>query len=159
MNWIENSSYGEIDKRRTARDGRARARTGARARRAKPGANAPARRSAAPAAPGTLLTRVRVIPAHGWGWAGRCNRAAPPNPNPPPPHPRQHKPYVDVRLSDHIRKPSRSTQPRVAPFSAPRAYCHFSFCLPGSVMILASSGSAGSSSGSSPAISCAASAG
>ena len=32
----------------------------ARARRAKPGANAPARRSAANAAPGTLLTRVRV---------------------------------------------------------------------------------------------------
>ncbi|MGB5545938.1 MAG: hypothetical protein WBM74_05160, partial [Polyangiales bacterium] len=44
-----------------------------RARRAKPGANAPARQTEANAAPGTLLTRVRVIPGLRVGAGGRCN--------------------------------------------------------------------------------------
>ncbi len=40
-----------------------------------------------------------------------------------------------------------------------RVYCHFSFCFPGSVITFASSGSAGSSSGSAAPISFAASSG
>ncbi len=58
----------------------------ARARRAKPGANAPARQSKATAAPGTLLTRVRVIPKLRAG-GGRGSVTKPYHPTHPRPAP------------------------------------------------------------------------
>jgi len=92
---------------------------------------APARRSAANAAPGTLLTRVRVIPelrvgvgdsvgavgrdqpTAGGVRAGWCNQAAPRDPprTRPPPHPRQHKPNVDERIRRSRSPANASSQP------------------------------------------------
>ena len=74
-----------------------------------------------PATPSLSRTRV---PGHvcagqqghyivGWGWAGRCNQAVPPNPpkTRSSKHPRQHKPFVATRAKQRHPRPVTGTRP------------------------------------------------
>jgi len=85
----------------------------ARARRAKPGAKRRPSASEANAAPGTLLTRVRVIPGlrvgvgDSVGAVGRCNQAVPRDP------PRTRLP--NTRGSTSRRSPALAKQRRPQP--------------------------------------------
>ncbi len=85
----------------------------ARARRAKPGANAPARRSAATAAPGRITG--------GGGRGGSIKPHHPSHPTPrPPQHPRQHKPHSATH-PNQTTPPKAPIPPPTAPSPAPRS--------------------------------------